>query len=108
MVAAYTVASEVARVGRCRRKRVLTPGLADLFEPVVVGGAATHPIKILRNKRMVIARQGNPSRVLDSFVTRISPQSEDDAASDGTTLGLMRSEEHTSELRSRGHLVCRL
>ena len=97
MVAAYTVASEVARVGRCRRKRVLTPGLADLFEPVVVGGAATHPIKILRNKRMVIARQGNPSRVLDSFVTRISPQSEADAASDGTTLGLLQPNQITDD-----------
>src|SRR5439155_13065392 len=26
----------------------------------------------------------------------------------GTAVGLMRSEEHTSELQSRGHLVCRL
>src|ERR1700756_5395522 len=54
MIAAYTVASKSACVGRCRRKCVLTPGLADLFEALVVSGAATHSVNILRNKRMVI------------------------------------------------------
>src|SRR5439155_12817868 len=97
MVAAYTVASEVARVGRCRRKRVLTPGLADLFEPVVVAGAATHPVKVLRNKRMVIARQRNPGRVLDPFVTRIGSQSEADATSDGTRVGLLQANQITDD-----------
>jgi len=88
MIAAYTVASKVARVGGCRSKRVFTPGLADLFEPVVVRGAAAHPVKILRNKGMIIARQGNPGRVLDPFVTSVSPQSEADAASDRTSFRL--------------------
>src|SRR5207253_8820192 len=37
--------------------------------------------------------------------TRSASQSADDAASCGSS---GRSEEHTSELQSRGHLVCRL
>ena len=81
MGAAYTVASKVAPVGRCRRKRVLTPGLAELFEPLIVSGAATHPVKILRNKWMVAVWQGKPIHVHRPFVTRISSQSEADAAS---------------------------
>src|SRR5439155_9047299 len=102
MVAAYTVASEVARVGRCRRKRVLTPGLADLFEPIVVGGAATHPVKILGNKRMVIARQLEPTHVLDPFVTGIGSQSEADAPPDGTSLGLLQPNQITDDnIRTR-------
>ncbi len=59
MLAAYTIAPKSAPVGRCRRKGVLTPGLTDLFEPVVVSSSATHSVKILRNKRVVIARQSN-------------------------------------------------
>ena len=93
MAAAYTVASKVAPVGRCRRKRMLTPGLADLFEPVVVSGAAAHSVKILRNKRMVVVRQGKPIHVHGPFVTRISPQSEADAAPDRTSLGLLKVEQ---------------
>src|SRR6266446_1469827 len=88
MGAAYTVASKVAPVGRCRRTRVLTPRLADLFKPIIVSGAATHSINILRNKRMVVARQGKPIHVDRPFVTCISPKSEADAAPDGTSLGL--------------------
>ena len=92
MIAAYPVASKVAPVGRCRCKRVLTPGLADLFEPLVVSGAATHPVKILRNKWMVAVRQGKPIYVLDPFVAGVSPQSEADAASDRTTLEIAQSQ----------------
>src|SRR5437588_12983818 len=55
MAAAYTVASETATVGRCRRECVLTPGLADLLKPIIVTDATAHPVKILRNKRMVVA-----------------------------------------------------
>src|SRR5437870_11845934 len=97
MIAAYTVASKSARVGRCRCKGVLTPGLADLLEPLVVGGTATHSVKILGNKWMVIARQGNPSRVFDPFVTRISSQSEADAATDGTIIGLLQANQITDD-----------
>ena len=67
---------------------MLTPGLADLFEPLVVSGAATHPVNILRNKGMVAVRQGKPIYVLDPFVARVSSQSEADAASHGTIIGL--------------------
>ena len=89
MGAAYTVASKTAPVGRCRRKRVLAPRLAKLLEPIVVSGAAAHSIKILRNKRMVVVRQGKPIHVRSCpFVTRISSQSEADAASNRTGLGL--------------------
>ena len=97
MIAAYTVASKTARVGGCRRKRVFTPGLADLFELLSVVSAATHPVKILRNKGMVIARQGNPSHVLNPFVTRVSPQSEADAASYGTIVGLLQVNQITDD-----------
>src|SRR2546423_5540942 len=88
MVAAYTVASKVTRVRRCRRKCMLAPGLADVLEPIVVGDAPTHPVKILRNKRMVIARQGDPGCILDPFVTGVCSQSEADAPPDGTSFGL--------------------
>src|SRR6266571_862107 len=88
MAAAYTVASETATVGRCRRKRVLTPGLADLLEAIIVTRAATHSINILRNKGMVVARQGKPIHVYRPFVAGIGPQSQADAASDGASLGL--------------------
>jgi hypothetical protein len=76
---------------------VFTPGLADLFEAFVVGRAAAHSVKILRNKGMVIVRQGKPSRVLDPFVTRISSQSEADAASDGTIVGLLQANQITDD-----------
>ena len=61
-------------------KRMFTPGLADLFEALVVSGAATHSVKVLRNKRMIVVRQSKPIHVDRPFVTRISSQSEADAA----------------------------
>src|SRR5262245_56377344 len=57
LTATDSVASEVARVCRCRGKRMLAPGLTDLLEPLGVIIAATHSVKVLWNKRMVIARQ---------------------------------------------------
>ena len=67
---------------------MLTPGLANLLEAVVVVSTATHSVNILRDKRMVVARQGNPIDVHGPFVTRISPQGEAHAAVDGARLGL--------------------
>src|SRR6266446_9930827 len=67
---------------------MFTPGLADLFETIVVSGAAAHSVNILRNKRMVVARQGKPIHIYRPFVAGIGPQSEADAASDGASLGL--------------------
>src|SRR6476659_6061314 len=57
VIAAYAFAPETAPVGRCRRKRVFAPRLADLFEPGLVTGAATQPVKILGNKRVVVTWQ---------------------------------------------------
>ena len=42
--------------------------------------AATHSVKILRNKRMVIARQGKPIHVDRAFVAGIGSQSESNPA----------------------------
>ena len=65
---------------------MLTPGLADLHKHVGAIGVAAHSVKILRNKRMVIARQGKPIHVDRAFVAGIRSQSEAYAASDGTSL----------------------
>src|SRR5437763_15788682 len=93
MIAANTVASKVTRVCRCRRERVFTPGLTDLFEPLSVVSAATHSVKILRNKGMVVARQGNPSHILSAFVTGIGPQSNADAAIDSAIILLIQPDQ---------------
>ena len=71
MGAAYTIASKAAGVRRCRCERMLTPGLAKLLEPLSVVGAATHSVKILRNKGMVAVRQGKPIHVDRAFVAGI-------------------------------------
>src|SRR4029077_17467352 len=67
---------------------MFTPRLAKVLETVVVSGTAAHSVKILRNKRMVIAWQGKPIHVDRPFVAGIRAQSEAYAASDGTSLGL--------------------
>src|SRR5690625_5847271 len=45
---------------------------------------------------------------LDAEVEKANLQKVDAAALDANNDTLVRSEEHTSELQSRGHLVCRL
>ena len=72
---------------------MLTPGLADLLETVVVTGPAAHSVNILRNKRMVVTRQGKPIHVLRPFVAGIGSQSEPHAAPDGTSLGLYQADQ---------------
>src|SRR4029077_1968495 len=72
---------------------MLTPGLADLHKHVGAIGVAAHSVKILRNKRMVIARQGKPIHVYRAFVAGISSQSETHAAPDGTSLGSLQAEQ---------------
>ena len=59
---------------------MLTPGLAKLFEPLSVVCAATHSVKILRNKGMVIVRQGKPIHIDGPLVAGIGSQREPDAA----------------------------
>ncbi len=46
-------AAKVASVVLVCPKRMLHPGLANLFEAIVVARPATHPIEILRNHGMV-------------------------------------------------------
>jgi hypothetical protein len=72
---------------------MLTPGLADLLEPLVVKAAATHSVNILRNKWMVVVRQGKPIHVDRPLVAGIGSQSETHAAPDGTILGLLQADQ---------------
>jgi hypothetical protein len=46
------------------------PGLADLFEAVVVIGPAAHPVEILWDNRMIGLRQRKPVQWLVAVVTR--------------------------------------
>src|SRR5207253_7606970 len=62
--------------------------------------------------RAVVVPGGNTWRATPSSESRASPcaspgRSDADRVKDGTRLKWLRSEEHTSELQSRGHLVCR-
>src|SRR5438034_6123947 len=72
---------------------MLTPGLADLLEPLSIVSAATHSINILRNKLMVAVRQGKPIHVDRSLVAGIGSQSEAHEAPDGTSLGLHQADQ---------------
>src|SRR6266513_1298360 len=89
----YTIASKATRICRCCCKRMFTPGLPELLESLIVRGAATHSVKILRNKRMVVIRQSKPIHVDGPFVASISPQCEADAAIDGTSVGLHQAKQ---------------
>ena len=51
-------------------KYVLKPGLADLFEPLIIGSATAHPIEILRDNRVVDLRQCKPIERLVTVITR--------------------------------------
>src|SRR6266513_1941935 len=53
------------------QERVLTPGLPDLFEAFVVIGSTTHPVKILRNKRVIGIWQREPIHWFLAIVARI-------------------------------------
>src|SRR5260370_33661611 len=57
-------------------KRMFHPGLANLFEALVVTGAAAHPIKILRNNRVIVTRRREPIDRLVPIVTRICSDTE--------------------------------
>src|SRR4051812_28513657 len=59
-----------------RGKCVLHPGLADLFEPLVISSATAHPIKILRDNRMVGLRQRKPIEGLVAVITGSCSHSE--------------------------------
>src|SRR5439155_12582712 len=103
-----------------RRSHVM-PATAQRAGPgVLVPG---HPIKQLdptgpapaklpphhlveRTKRAPVERRQPPVELRARHVQRIAFRAEQDAR--GRVWRLLRSEEHTSELQSRGHLVCRL
>src|ERR1041385_3956828 len=52
------------------RKCVLHPGLADLFEPLIIGRTTAHSIEILRDNRMVGIWQPKPIERLVAVITR--------------------------------------
>src|SRR6476619_5392566 len=49
---------------------VLKPGLADLFEPLIIGSATAHSVEILRDNRVVDLRQRKPIERLIAVITR--------------------------------------
>src|SRR5690554_7118408 len=51
---------------------------------------------------------GISARVLNCFMACFSSELQGDGAADYVHVAVCRSEEHTSELQSRPHLVCRL
>src|SRR6478752_7384283 len=53
-----------------RGKSMFHPGLADLFEPLIVSSATAHPIEILRNNGMIGLRQRKPIERLVAVITR--------------------------------------
>src|SRR5207237_6800210 len=65
------IAPKAANVVFQRKKRVFHPGVADLFEALVVIGATAHPIKVLRNNRVISIRQLKPIHWLVAIVTRV-------------------------------------
>src|SRR5690625_5814888 len=69
----------------------------------------------LRTKMMTLMFVGRSSRILSTRTAARLPSSLasstawwETLSSAASTADRMRSEEHTSELQSRGHLVCRL
>src|SRR6478752_9556078 len=53
-----------------RGKSMFHPGLADLFEPLIVSSATAHPIEILRDNGMIGLRQRKPIERLVAVITR--------------------------------------
>ena len=72
---------------------MLTPGLADLLELLTIVRAATHSINILRNKGVVVARQGKPIHVDRPFVTGIGSQRDAHPAINCTTVQLLQADQ---------------
>src|SRR5439155_6834752 len=61
---------------------------------------------LLRFQRPALPRELAPLRV--PSLARAGNSLDDESTDSARMLGHRRSEEHTSELQSRGHLVCRL
>src|SRR5215469_6269270 len=69
------VTSTADAIFQCE-KSMFHPGLADLFEAVVIVRAAAHPIEILRHDRMIGLRQCKPIDSVIAVVTGICPDRE--------------------------------
>src|SRR6516165_4200001 len=63
---------------------MLAPGLAELFELLSVVSATAHPINILWNEWMIVARQSDPIDVHRPLIACVSSQRETNEAVDLT------------------------
>ena len=63
---------------------VFAPGLTDLFKTFGVIGTTAHAIHVLRNDRMVVARQLKPIQVDDAGIARCRSNPEADEAANGS------------------------
>src|SRR5258705_4794713 len=68
--------------------------------------------KMSRPERLLVGHPFNPPHLIPLVEVvpgeKTSPEAVDDAVAFYAALGKVRSEEHTSELQSLRHLVCRL
>src|SRR5690625_5794044 len=82
---------------------------AQILDRLVVGDRV---LAVLDDGELVVMVRGAPDRRLDRAGPLIRPSLADrviDLLHGASTESVLeRSEEHTSELQSRGHLVCRL
>ena len=72
------VTAKVAGVVLQRQECVFQPGLADLFEALIIVSAAAHSIEILRNNRVIGMRQRKPIERLVAVITRSCSHSQPD------------------------------
>src|SRR6266511_4288916 len=80
------IAPKAANVAFQRKKRVFHPGVADLFKALVVIGPSAHPIKVLRNDRMISIRQLKPIHWLVAIVTRVCSRCQTHLCSSASTV----------------------
>src|SRR5437660_4528421 len=89
--------------GWCKRRAVINCDLAHVHRPAGIDVACVH---IKREDEMLL---GVAAVRCDHCVKKKPARGKIDNGCAGNTEGVnIRSEEHTSELQSRGHLVCRL
>src|SRR5437899_10563286 len=74
--ATTSIAAKAASVVFQCVESMFEPGLANLFEPLGVICSAAHPIQVLRNDGVVVARQSKPINGLVAIITRCRCYSE--------------------------------
>src|SRR5207253_4225364 len=90
------------------RAHQLTEDHTIIQEQLKRGLITKEQVPTAENKNVITRAVGiQPSVAVDTLVTDVLPGDLFILCSDGLH-GYLRSEEHTSELQSRGHLVCRL